>query len=610
MSESPQTLNPFRSSILADPWQQTVVDVPQIHGQIFSDCLHALDTVQRERQTTSVLIHGAAGAGKTHLLSRLRRSLHVAGSPDRPVGEREAIFSWVRLNSSPGMLWRHVRRKLVEDLLRPDVGNSALMRVLVCSLFNAWPSAGNIDKWWEFATSESPDELDSIVDQIADSASLPSDLTVVLRHLVRGRYKSESRAWLRGDSLPESTLAQLGLPGEPAEAEPEQTSRELVLALCRLIAPTAAIVVGFDQVEALQIHPEDLSGLHTFGQLVSVLHDETQNLLIISCVQSAFAASLKDRAIGADYDRMRDFGLWQLSPLNWDEVVQLINARLRAVPEVAESRAEQTDPLWPLMESDVRTCLSDGKSTTPRVLLAHCGRLFEAWQRGVQSPEVQGSVPDSNPPSLETLLHEAWSAQLSRSLAENQPVQSESILTDALPRLLQLVQAEGQAEGQILRDPLLLDVDLVWQTELQTLGLSCCLHENMNSLAARLKRLHQQCEHKRLTKLVILRDERIEISKGAKKVREWLEAFDKRVVQILELSAEQFAALDALRMLDGDARSGDLAPHGQTIAPEILDAWLRTQLPPILHDLSQELLAPTANLSAAEPPLVETIHHD
>lgn len=593
MPDSKQYPNPFRSSILTDPWQSSVVDVPQIHGKIFNDSCRALETIRHELHSTSVLIHGSAGAGKTHLLSRLRRALQVSGPPDRPFTGRETLFSWVRLNSSPGMLWRHVRRKIVEDLLRPEVAASQLLRVLICRLFIAWPAEGDLDLWWEYATSELPDELENIVDQLAESSGLPHDLTIILRHVVRGRYKSESRAWLRGDSLSEATLSQLGLSQEPPESDPEQTSRELVLALCRLIEPVASIVLGFDQVEALQIHPEDLSGLHTFGQLVSVLHDETHNILIISCVQSAFAASLKERAIGADYDRMKDFGLWQLSPLNWDEAVQLVSARMRAVPELVALRNGQPDPLWPLAEADVRTCLSDGKSTTPRVLLAHCGRLFDDWQQGAGRPAE---------PSLDGLLAEAWSAQLAKSRADNGPQLSEAILTDALPRLLQIVQPAGK----VVRDTLLLDVDLVWQNSSQeNIGFSGCLQEHMTSLAARLKRLRQQLDMDRLARLVVLRDQRIEISKNAKKVREHLGAFDANLVQVIELTAESFAELDCLRMLLGDASSGDLASQGQTVSTAAAETWLATNLSPNLADLANQLLSPPAPRAAGERQMLE-----
>src|SRR6185436_16116275 len=64
-------VNPFRETIVANPWDVARVDVPEIHGDVFEQCLRGIDHVRKSRHSAGLLIHGEAGSGKTHLLSRL-----------------------------------------------------------------------------------------------------------------------------------------------------------------------------------------------------------------------------------------------------------------------------------------------------------------------------------------------------------------------------------------------------------------------------------------------------------------------------------------------------------------------------------------------------------
>ena len=64
--------NPFRNAIVSDPWRTATTDVPEIHAKVFLTCCSELETVRSQEHSSSVLIHGEPGSGKTHLLSRLR----------------------------------------------------------------------------------------------------------------------------------------------------------------------------------------------------------------------------------------------------------------------------------------------------------------------------------------------------------------------------------------------------------------------------------------------------------------------------------------------------------------------------------------------------------
>src|SRR5262249_38089421 len=124
--------NPFRISIVSDPWKSLEADVPAIHQKAFARCCEAIASVRATHQTTGVLAHGEAGSGKTHLLARLRAQIAREAEADGPGGLEDAIFVSIQLQTSVNMIWRHLRRRVISDLLRrEDSGVSQFERLLL-----------------------------------------------------------------------------------------------------------------------------------------------------------------------------------------------------------------------------------------------------------------------------------------------------------------------------------------------------------------------------------------------------------------------------------------------------------------------------------------------
>src|SRR5215207_1014826 len=119
--------NPFRDSVVQDAWQ-TPLDIPDIHASAFTACLDGIDSAARG-VPDSLLVYGAAGSGKTHLLARLQRHLTetARSAPDNVL---RCVFCFVRLQTSPLLLWQHVRRRLATDLMRREQGLTQLQRLV------------------------------------------------------------------------------------------------------------------------------------------------------------------------------------------------------------------------------------------------------------------------------------------------------------------------------------------------------------------------------------------------------------------------------------------------------------------------------------------------
>lgn len=596
-------MNPFRDVIVANPWDEAAVDIPEIQGQVFDECLQGIEHVRKQNRSAALLIHGAAGAGKTHLLRRLRRrlTLQLPSATDRD----ECLFVWVRLQASPRMIWRHVRRTLVEDWFRPVRGQrTQFERILFHRLAEIRVAEGDLEPWYEYMLDTDPRALDELLDRVADSLFLDRNTTIAFKHLAFGRHRRDLRAWLGGDSLPEEALARLDLSqDEGTDEDREHEARRVILMLCRLAGAGLPIVLSLDQIEALQTTSTDTDGLFAFGQLASTLHDETSNVMIISCVQSSFATELKDKSRGADYDRMTSLGARSLATLTRSQAEKLIAARLSLAGPDFEKPAS-TDPLWPLEQSDFQR-LADVNELTPRRLLATCADRFETWRARSSSPVAQnpavlaesatGDQPSLHEPApsvspLDAFLDEEWKSRVERSVSMSRPERTEDIVRHGLPQLVRLLTPEWNS----VRDDQLPDVPLIFQSPVGRTGVSICAQANMNSVTAQLKRLKTQFAPGKLDRLIVVRDGRMPLSKTAKVASQALSQLVDQGAIIAEYSTEVYAALDALRAVLSEAKSGDLARDGQAVPPQTVEEWLRQHLPDTLRDFVDCVMGTTA----------------
>jgi hypothetical protein len=104
----------------------------------------------------------------------------------------------------------------------------------------------------------------------------------------------------------------------------------------------------------------------------------------------------------------------------------------------------------------------------------------------------------------------------------------------------------------------------------------------MRSLGARFKRLKDWQFKNREVKLVLIRDQRLPISKTAVATRSHLQSLEEKGAVLTQPDAETLAALQALRSLLSDAKSGDLHYQGETLAPRTVQEWLCRNLDPSL----------------------------
>jgi len=568
--------NPFIDSIVRDPWLDLQAEVPDIGRPAFEVCRREIDNVRNYRLSRSVLLHGAAGCGKTHLVARVRRYLEGCAAHSW----LDNVFVAVQMHTSPSRVWRHLRRRFVEDLLRkPATGPSQLERAVFSRLAEPESKGGHLDDWRHQILAEfegRPPDLQGLAsafwtifeyldhagalntlrgdlyEHLAGDATLPVALKRVLRHIVQRRHSALAHAWLRGESLPEADLAILGLDtAGGAEEQSEDDAREVVLHLIRLAA--VPVVFCLDQVEALG----DVTGFVAFGNAATSLHDLTTNTLIVCCIQSQYLGTLPG-ALGSAYARISE-SVQELSEVDRGAAEHLIRARLgdRVQDYPDRLRIEKFEDLF------ART-----GTATPRAVIARAAALYENRERQ--------SVPET--------LTEKWESYVERAEQTNRPELSDQVLEHGLPLLLQM----GHPKRVI--GPGSRDIQFTVSGPDAPVGVSICNQSNMTSLAGRLRRLRSEILPP--DRLAIVRDPRLPISRNSHATRKYLDELTSLGARFVHTSPETLAALEALRVLLSEARSGDLAHDGESIGFATVEDWLMSNLPSplsgLLNDLSLE----------------------
>src|SRR5262249_20206774 len=159
-----------------DPWQPTAADVAAIHAHAFQACREALAAVRSQGRSTSVLLHGQPGSGKTHLLRRFRA--HVLGGGQGGAGPPlRAVFTSARRQTTARLISPHVPRSRADDLLRPAGGATQLDDILLYRLARIRGAEGDLRLWWQWLKDEhpGPDAFERLLDDLLDALDAEAD---------------------------------------------------------------------------------------------------------------------------------------------------------------------------------------------------------------------------------------------------------------------------------------------------------------------------------------------------------------------------------------------------------------------------------------------------
>jgi hypothetical protein len=560
----------FLEAVHADPWSEDFVDLATLNASASDAIEDAIVKVRatartepRALRSTSLLVLGPPGAGKTHLFSRLRRTL----------GPR-AVFVHIRPLVHAELTPRFILAEIVQQLAHstkklPQI--SALVGSLLAHLDGA--GAG-------FPTTflETYDALPEAIRQERLDVALERALEIwpdldesYLRRLLQAPFaKGPTRrallAWLAGRDCDVAQLQRIGATASLSE----DVAPLAIRTLATVAAPGAPIVLVFDQLENLVETDHAGSRLLTYAHLTSELVDTVRGLTLVHMaldtewergIEPALNASQRSRLI-----MRREL----LSLPQAKQREELLRVWCERIPE----------PLapfpWPLGEERLAR-LRAQPGLTPRMLLIECRRALDGEP---DEPTVDGPAPVTGATSTESDedgLQSEWEGCLNRSRRTLAEAAEQRATLDAA-RLADGLLAAGRflvdaTLGVEKRGPARLSLKRAGQVT----SIAILAEGHPKSLAASLVKLTTLAKE---APVVALRERAHDLPPT------WKDTLAKRGAFLnaaksrwLNLEQDDCAHLLALDELLQAARSGDVTnASGSPVPEDVVVGWVRDRL--------------------------------
>jgi len=582
--------NPFAKNRVSDG-AEGEVDVAAIHQAEFGQLIRRVEDVRRGMGgagSIGVMVLGAAGIGKSHVLARLARWARRDG--------QATLVLLHNVVASPQRMARYLLRATMSTLAGSRSGGyteSELYRLLNRAIMGRLSSQGR-------SGVPHPDDraivLSRILREVDGDREVARALVGFLRAALAaaggGDPAADDRAraaveWLSGEVIGADAAEELGLRSgdEDGASLPDDQSIELVFCQLAHLAGTAErpLVLCIDQVDNLD--DEKVTALSAF---LHVLIDHSRQLLVVvsGVRQSMLRLQAQQIVAEAAWDRLVQHRI-ELRAVDPAQARLLVQARVEqfAGPfrELGELRAAvSADSLFPLDDAWLSGWLGDQVDVRPRDALTAARDRWEQQQDRVQTAGADAWLetwPGGGPPPLgpHRSLIETVDELIDRKLVER--ITERKLQPDALPpdadnlatltlSLLHyclgrtaytLVSAERTARGRkVPIYDLLASERRPDGTETST-GVLFLAGDNKQKSTAGIKRMLED-PHPPEQRILVTDEERRPLGLGPRGLAHYeaLRKLSRRRFLHLKMDFAAHAALDAMLGLIRSARVGDL----------------------------------------------------
>jgi hypothetical protein len=565
-------------AIHADPWARELIDLATLNANASGAVEDAIEKLRREAagggralRSSSLVILGPPGAGKTHLFARLRRR----------VGPR-ATFVHIRPLVHAELTVRFVLGEVVRQLTFPTSQGLPQANALVGSLLGAitgvgsgYPSAA-LTLFSKLDDAERESRLDAAVERVlsmwqeVDETYLQRLLRVPFASAPQGRALL---AWLSGRDCDASQLERIGA----AVSLSEERALPALQTLTLVAALGAPLVVVFDQLENLMDGDGAGPRLRAYAHLASECVDVLRGAVLVHLaldsewqrgIEPSFNASQRSRIV------MRRELLALPRAAEREELLRLLSAR---VPEPHEAFP------WPLGEQRLER-LRTLPGITPRLLLV-------AFRRALDGEPDEDAPEASDPEATATHDDERGAAAPTTASAPDLASEWQTQLDSARLTVQAAVEAREALDAARLADGVLACGAFIPGLSVRAQPkppVSLALdREGQTELVAFVQESSPKSVGSTLTKLAALSAPVVALRERAREFPPtWHETLKKQRALLdagrarwLDLDPEDAARLLALAALLQAARSGDVTDaRGAQVSESGVAEWVAATL--------------------------------
>ncbi|MGF1677001.1 MAG: hypothetical protein ACFCUV_25450 [Rivularia sp. (in: cyanobacteria)] len=384
--------NPFAGHIVvrsSQIWGKSFPDVPSINAHASNAVFDAVDKVSKgERETVGITIIAEKGAGKSHIISRIRHRLQK---------EDNAFFIYMGKYDNLNQIKYEFLQTLASSLRAHGSKNVMQWQEIAAALINE-------ARGWDYTPQQYiqniyPTYLKKYSTKFVDKLTeliLPNKPDITNPYLIKAIlwtlssvHTNYANYWLAGLDLTQNQAEVMGLPNydkNDKEAEGLKTVRQILDIISNYKVP----VICFDELDNTEVNEYGLLSAHLVASLAKDLYNNLKRcVLVLAMYPGTWNEQIRalpqveaiiDRLVSEQLDRQP----LRLNNPNADDIVAIVSQWLQVFYE--ENKVVPSHPVYPFNENKLREF---GKSKpTIRSLLKWCAENF------VNSPTKSNPVKE------------------------------------------------------------------------------------------------------------------------------------------------------------------------------------------------------------------------
>lgn len=392
LSKAIASQNPFDRSLIVrsnDIWKPSFPDVPSINAHASDGVFQAIEHIRAGSRTVSgITIRAETGLGKSHLISRIRRRLLDEGGSffvymsDVDYGNLNRVnanflntlsSSLKRIGNEGVMQWQELATALINEAL----GETYIPQQLVNQFPGILAENHKLDV----------DALTAKVLQIKPNIENPYLIQAILWTLSSDKV-SFATNWLSGKALAQAQADVMGLPNS-TEEDKEGEALQTVCQILDLIGDYRILVIGFDELESVDLNEAGCNRAQVVALLVKDLYGKIKRGVLMTAMFDATWFNIRALPQAESVTARMGEKIFDLKYLNADDVVTLVSQWLEEFYDSKDLIPPY--PVYPFNEGELREL---GKEKLiVRKVLKECA---QKWK-------VPGDPP---PPTVTDPLHQ------------------------------------------------------------------------------------------------------------------------------------------------------------------------------------------------------------
>jgi hypothetical protein len=572
----PPPASPFEN-VHADAWGSSFIDVPEINKSVTDAIASSILGVRQaarqksELRTSSLLVLGPAGGGKTHLFARLRHQL----------GPR-AVFVHLRPLVGTEMTPRYVLQQIVQQLGYDNSGLKQLDALVGSSLAllqgekSLEMPRAILDEFQQLDQAERESRLEAAVETLL--GRYPELDEMYLTRLLDAPFMDSRKqraalAWLGGRELEELQMKRLGV----SQSLPEEHIIQALQTLGIFAAPGAPVVLVFDQLENLMDAEASGTRIRAYANLVAELFDRMRGFVIVQmALDTEWENVILPNLSAAQRTRLASHST-RISLPTPDERRELVRRWIDQLPDRSEPFP------WPFTEARLEHWCK-APQMTPRMLMIECRH---ALALGANAPLEPSEVAADDAPqtdrapttaadddtSADDALAGAWQQHVVRARKAMDEAAADHRSVDParlIGGIACALRAAGVSPKRVdARSPLQIET-----TSGQQVVDLCLVHQaHWHAVGASLDKASGSLEKKH--RLVIAREQAMDFPPTWKKIRVKLAELAGGGATFHLLQRDEVAQLLALESFVAAGHSGDLEDStGTALKAPAVEAWI------------------------------------